>query len=65
MINVANVTKSFGETPVLRNIDVALEEGSVTVIIGPSGSGKSTLLRCLNALERPDDGTVTIADVSV
>ena len=65
MINVTNVTKSFGETPVLQNIDVALEEGSVTVIIGPSGSGKSTLLRCLNALERPDEGTVTIGDVSV
>lgn len=60
MIEVRELTKSFGGTPVLRGIDLTLEQGQVLVLIGPSGSGKSTLLRCLNVLEVPTSGTVAI-----
>ena len=60
MIEVRGLTKAFGETSVLRGIDLTLEKGSVLVVIGPSGSGKSTLLRCLNVLEVPTSGTVEI-----
>ncbi|MCM3629889.1 amino acid ABC transporter ATP-binding protein [Paenibacillus glycanilyticus] len=60
MIEVRELTKSFGGTSVLRGIDLTLEQGQVLVVIGPSGSGKSTLLRCLNVLEVPTSGTVVI-----
>lgn len=62
MIKVDNLTKSFGTNAVLKNIDLTVQEGEVVAIIGPSGSGKSTLLRCLNMLEKPDSGNITIAD---
>lgn len=62
MIEVRELTKSFGGTPVLRGIDLTLEQGQVLVVIGPSGSGKSTLLRCLNVLEVPTSGTVAIGN---
>ncbi|MBM7566333.1 amino acid ABC transporter ATP-binding protein [Paenibacillus sacheonensis] len=65
MIEVRELTKSFGGTSVLRGIDLTLEQGQVLVVIGPSGSGKSTLLRCLNALEVPTSGTVTIGRARV
>ncbi|WP_019200836.1 amino acid ABC transporter ATP-binding protein [Tsukamurella sp. 1534] len=60
LISVRGLTKSFGDRPVLRGIDFAVPEGTVTVVIGPSGSGKTTVLRSLNALELPDGGTVTV-----
>ncbi|NIK69953.1 amino acid ABC transporter ATP-binding protein [Paenibacillus sp. BK720] len=62
MINVRELTKSFGDKLVLRGIDLTLEQGQVLVLIGPSGSGKSTLLRCLNVLEVPTTGTVAIGN---
>ncbi|CAM3419631.1 amino acid ABC transporter ATP-binding protein [Tsukamurella hominis] len=65
LISVRGLTKSFGDVEVLRGIDFAVPEGSVTVIIGPSGSGKTTVLRSLNALELPDGGTVTVGDATV
>ena len=65
LISVHGLTKSFGDVEVLRGIDFAVPEGSVTVIIGPSGSGKTTVLRSLNALELPDGGTVTVGDATV
>ncbi|WP_249712633.1 ATP-binding cassette domain-containing protein, partial [Bacillus cereus] len=49
----------------LDGIDLILKSGEVTANIGPSGSGKSTLLRCLNLLERPDDGIIEIGDAKV
>ncbi len=57
---VTNITKNFGKTEVLKGIDFTLEKGKVLSIIGSSGSGKTTLLRCLNFLETPDTGTITI-----
>ncbi len=63
LLEVAGLSKSFGDTEVLKSIDLRLHKGSVLVLIGPSGSGKTTVLRSLNGLERPDGGTVTIRGV--
>ncbi|NMU90738.1 amino acid ABC transporter ATP-binding protein [Achromobacter ruhlandii] len=60
MIRLEKIEKSFGGNLVLKQVDVAIAEGSVTALIGPSGSGKSTLLRCVNLLEVPDRGTLEI-----
>lgn len=65
MISVEKLTKSFGENTVLDNIDLSIQEGEVVTIIGPSGSGKSTLLRCLNLLEKPDNGIIKIAETEL
>lgn len=62
ILEVKNIRKSFGRTEVLKGIDFSLEQGEVISIIGSSGSGKTTLLRCLNFLETPDDGTISIND---
>ncbi|MBI6852648.1 amino acid ABC transporter ATP-binding protein [Pseudomonas cichorii] len=59
-IQIQNVGKRFGNQEVLRNIDLTIEPGKVTVILGPSGSGKSTLLRTINHLEKIDSGHITI-----
>ncbi|TPR55116.1 amino acid ABC transporter ATP-binding protein [Enterococcus sp. OL5] len=65
MIKVDALNKSFGSKQVLENISLDFQKGEVVAIIGPSGSGKSTLLRCLNLLEKPDTGTITIGAVSL
>ena len=62
LLEVNNFRKSFGKLEVLKGIDFSLEKGKVLSIIGASGSGKTTLLRCLNFLERPDTGTMSIND---
>ena len=59
-IEIANATKAFGDRPVLRGVDLTIEAGTVTVILGPSGSGKSTLLRAINHLEPLDEGYVVV-----
>ncbi|MCA0154905.1 amino acid ABC transporter ATP-binding protein [Tsukamurella sp. M9C] len=61
-IEVRGLRKSFGGTEVLRGVDLDVAQGEVAIILGPSGSGKSTLLRCINHLERPDDGYVRVND---
>ena len=58
VLELVNVRKSFGSELVLRDVSLTVPEHSVTVLIGASGSGKSTLLRCVNQLERVDDGLV-------
>jgi len=60
MINMNNISKQFGDLVVLKDISLQVEQGKVVVIIGPSGSGKTTLLRCLNVLEQPEEGSITI-----
>ena len=60
MITVEHLSKSFGEFSVLRDISVDIKQGEVISIIGPSGSGKSTFLRCINLLDRPSGGKITI-----
>jgi len=59
VIDVKNLSKSFGKLQVLNNISEHIHAGEKIVIIGPSGSGKSTFLRCLNLLEEPTSGTIT------
>ncbi|MBB3142246.1 amino acid ABC transporter ATP-binding protein [Halomonas organivorans] len=65
MIKVANLVKRFGDATVLDGIDLEIDRGEIIVVIGPSGTGKSTLLRCLNFLERPDAGRLTLGDLDV
>ena len=60
ILEVEHIRKSFGHTEVLKDISFSLEKGDVLSIIGSSGSGKTTLLRCLNFLETPDEGTITV-----
>ncbi len=60
LLQVDNIKKSFGKTEVLKDISFSLDCGQVLTIIGSSGSGKTTLLRCLNFLENPDSGTISI-----
>ncbi|MGF6261859.1 polar amino acid transport system ATP-binding protein [Paraburkholderia youngii] len=62
---VNNVGKTFGPHRVLQNVSFEMQAGEVIAIIGPSGSGKSTLLRCINQLEPPTEGKVTIGDVTI
>ena len=61
MLKVKNICKCFGQTQVLRDVSFSMEKGGCLAIIGSSGSGKTTLLRCLNFLEQPDSGTITLA----
>ena len=60
ILEVTNIKKSFDKTEVLKGISFSLEKGQVLAIIGASGSGKTTLLRCLNFLETPDEGEISI-----
>ena len=60
ILNVEHIEKHFGDTPVLKDISFSLEEGQALSIIGSSGSGKTTLLRCLNFLETPDQGVISV-----
>jgi polar amino acid transport system ATP-binding protein len=64
-LNVSNLTKRFDDLQVLKGINFSLEKGQVLSLIGSSGSGKTTLLRCLNFLETPDSGTVSVGDSTV
>ena len=65
LIEVEDLSKSFGEKKILKNISVDIREGDVVCVIGPSGSGKSTFLRCLNRLEEPTDGHIFFEGVDI
>ncbi len=58
MIEINNISKSFGDNEVLKKVNTKINKGDKVVIIGPSGSGKSTLLRCMNLLETPTSGNI-------
>lgn len=65
MIYVKDLHKYFGKLEVLKGIDVHIKKGECVVVLGPSGSGKSTFLRCLNLLEHPTKGEITIEGVNI
>ena len=62
LLNVENIRKSYGKTEVLKDISFSLKKGEVLAINGSSGSGKTTLLRCLNFLETPGNGKISVND---
>jgi polar amino acid transport system ATP-binding protein len=65
LISIRDITRRFGAVEALRGVSMDVEPGEKRVVIGPSGCGKSTLLRCVNLLERPDSGSVTVEGVEV
>ena len=65
MIDIKGLYKAFGDNEVLKGIDLSIKEKEVVVIIGPSGSGKSTLLRCMNYLEEPTAGDITVDGIQL
>lgn len=60
VLEVKNMVKSFGKTKVLKGVSFSVERGDVISVIGSSGSGKTTLLRCINFLEKPDGGSISV-----
>ena len=60
MIDIKNITKSFGSLQVLKGIDLHIDKGEVVSIVGPSGAGKTTLLQIIGTLDRPDTGSVCV-----
>ena len=62
VLKVKNISKSFGDLEVLKDINMEVRQGQVISVIGPSGSGKSTFLRCINLLEMPNSGIVEYMD---
>ena len=65
MIDLKNITKSFGSLQVLKGIDLHIDEGEVVSIVGPSGAGKTTLLQIMGTLDEADSGTVSIAGTDI
>jgi L-cystine transport system ATP-binding protein len=65
VIEVTNVVKRYGATSVLNGATFRIAEGQLTTILGPSGCGKSTMLRCLNRLERFDEGQIRVGDIEL
>src|SRR5690606_40393406 len=63
MLQIKNIHKSFGKNQILKGVDVQIQKGDVTVILGPSGSGKTTFLRCINFLERADEGEIKVDNI--
>ena len=65
MIEMQNVSKWYGPVQVLKNCTIQVAKGEVVVVCGPSGSGKSTLIKCVNALEPFQEGSITVAGISI
>ena len=65
MIDIKNITKSFGKLQVLKGIDLHIDKGEVVSIVGPSGAGKTTLLQIIGTLDKPDTGSIVIDNIDV
>lgn len=65
IVELKNIHKTFGKNEVLKGIDLNVEKGDVVAVIGPSGTGKTTLLRCINFLERPTEGEITVGGLTL
>ena len=65
MIDIKNITKSFGSLQVLKGIDLHIDKGEIVSIVGPSGAGKTTLLQIIGTLDKPDTGTVIVDGIEV
>ena len=65
MISIRNLSKSFGDNLIFKDINVDIEDGEVVAVIGPSGCGKSTFIRCINLLEQPDSGQIFIGEQEI
>ena len=65
MIDIKNITKSFGSLQVLKGIDLHINKGEVVSIVGPSGAGKTTLLQIIGTLDKPDSGTICLDGIDV
>ncbi len=63
MLKIKNIHKTFGNNPILNGVDLSVNKGEVIVILGPSGSGKTTMLRCINFLEKAEQGSIEFDDV--
>jgi L-cystine transport system ATP-binding protein len=64
VLTARKITKSFGKTVILKNVDIDVEPGKITALVGPSGSGKTTLIKALSLLDIPDSGRVTVDEIS-
>lgn len=65
MIDIKNITKSFGSLQVLKGIDLHINKGEVVSIVGPSGAGKTTLLQIMGTLDKADSGSIMVDGVDV
>lgn len=65
MIDIKNITKSFGSLQVLKGIDLHIDKGEIVSIVGPSGAGKTTLLQIIGTLDKPDTGTVIVDGIEI
>ena len=65
MIDIKNITKSFGSLQVLKGIDLHINKGEIVSIVGPSGAGKTTLLQIIGTLDKPDNGSIVIDGIDV
>ncbi|MGM9710187.1 MAG: ABC transporter ATP-binding protein [Prevotella sp.] len=65
MINIKDITKSFGSLQVLKGIDLHIEKGEIVSIVGPSGAGKTTLLQIIGTLDKPDSGNIIVDGIDV
>lgn len=65
MLKAEGIKKSFGNNHILKGVDLEVDKGDVVVILGPSGAGKTTFLRCMNFLEKPNDGRITIDGLTI
>ncbi len=63
MLELNNITLSYGSNPILKGVDLSVKRGDVVSIIGPSGTGKTTLLRCINYLAKPSAGTIQLDQI--